>query len=101
LALGTRAAAVGGLNVPLPIAGEVHALAALHRQRDYARHLTAIRDAALLRVAEQIRASDMVMNFDFSAAQADEIFRVRFISKRSWQAIPWAAFVSVQRPAAF
>lgn len=31
-------------NVPLPLAGEVQALAALHRQSGYAAHLIAIRD---------------------------------------------------------
>jgi hypothetical protein len=35
-------------NVPLPIAGEVHRLAALHRQRRHAAHLIAIRDAAVI-----------------------------------------------------
>jgi hypothetical protein len=34
--------------VPPPISGEVHALAALHRQRRYAVHLIAIRDAAVI-----------------------------------------------------
>jgi hypothetical protein len=42
----------------------------------------------------------MVMNPDFSAAQAAEIFRMRFISKR-YSRHPCAAFVSVRRPAAF
>jgi hypothetical protein len=37
-----------GLNVPLPIASEIHALAALHRQSSYAAHLIAIRDAAVI-----------------------------------------------------
>jgi hypothetical protein len=36
-----------GLNVPLPVAGKIDALAALHRQRRYAVHLIAIRDAPL------------------------------------------------------
>lgn len=34
--------------MPLPIAGEIHALAALHRQRRYAAHLIAIGDAAVI-----------------------------------------------------
>jgi ferritin-like metal-binding protein YciE len=34
-------------NVPLPAPGKIHALAALHCQRGYAAHLTAIRDAAI------------------------------------------------------
>jgi hypothetical protein len=42
----------------------------------------------------------MVMNPDFSAAQAAEIFRMRFISK-CYSRQPRAAFVSVRRPAAF
>jgi hypothetical protein len=33
-------------NTPLPVAREVYGLAALHRQRRYAAHLIAIRDAA-------------------------------------------------------
>jgi len=33
--------------MPLPVAGEIHRLAALHCQRDYAAHLVAIRDATL------------------------------------------------------
>jgi hypothetical protein len=36
------------LNVSLPIAGEVHGLAALHCQRGYAAHLIAIGDAAVI-----------------------------------------------------
>jgi hypothetical protein len=34
-------------DVPLPVAGKVHTLAALHCQRRYAVHLIAIRDAAV------------------------------------------------------
>jgi hypothetical protein len=37
-----------GCNVPLPIAGEVHRLAALHRPRRHAAYLIAIRDAAVI-----------------------------------------------------
>jgi hypothetical protein len=33
--------------VTLPVAGEIDALAALHRQRRYAAHLIAIRDTAV------------------------------------------------------
>src|SRR4030088_1483206 len=33
--------------MPLPIAGEVNRLTALHRQRGYAAHLIAVRDAAV------------------------------------------------------
>jgi len=35
-------------NVPLPIPGEVHGLAALQCQMGYAAHLIAIRDAAVI-----------------------------------------------------
>jgi hypothetical protein len=42
----------------------------------------------------------MVMNPDFSVAQAAEILRMRLISKR-YSGHPCAAFVSVHRPAAF
>jgi len=34
-------------NVPLPVSGKVHGLPALQRQRRYAVHLIAIRDAAV------------------------------------------------------
>jgi hypothetical protein len=61
--------------MPLPVAGEVHALAALHRQRGHAVHLIAIRDAAvilaprrLLRVSEEISASNVIVNADFGGA---------------------------------
>ena len=35
-------------NAPLPISGKIDTLATLHRQRRYARHLIAIRDAAVI-----------------------------------------------------
>lgn len=35
-------------NVPLPVAGEIDALVALHCQGRYAAHLIAIRDAAVI-----------------------------------------------------
>ena len=37
------------IDVPLPISGEIDALAALHCQRRYAAYLIAIRDAAVTR----------------------------------------------------
>ena len=70
-------------------------LAALHRQHGNAAHLIAIRDAAfltpggLLRVAEEISASNVMVDADFSAAEAAEVLfrpiracaveRVRFL----------------------
>jgi hypothetical protein len=41
-----RSGGVSVGNMPLPISGKVYGLAALHRQRRYATHLIAIRDAA-------------------------------------------------------
>jgi ABC transporter substrate binding protein len=40
-------AVVSVSDMPLPVAGEVHRLSALHRQSGYATHLIAIRDAAV------------------------------------------------------
>jgi hypothetical protein len=67
--------------VPLPVPGKIHALATLHCQSGYASHLIPIRDAAViltpctfLRVAEQIRACNVMVNADPGAAQAAEIF---------------------------
>jgi hypothetical protein len=39
---------VSARNMPLPVVGEIHQLAALHCQRGYAAHLIAIRDAAVI-----------------------------------------------------
>jgi hypothetical protein len=53
----------------------------LHRQCRYAAHLIAIRGAAVifpplrfLRIAEEIRPGDVVVNADFGASQAAEVF---------------------------
>jgi hypothetical protein len=50
-------------NVPLPVAGKIHALAALHRQRRHAVHL----------IPQEVRARDVVVNADLGTAQAAEI----------------------------
>jgi hypothetical protein len=57
-------------NMPLPVPGEVHGLAALQRQRRNAVHLIAIRHSAVifpprtfLRVAEQMRAGSVIVKF--------------------------------------
>ena len=60
----------------LPVSSEVHGLSALHRQRRYAAHLIAIRDGAVifpplrfLRIAEEIRPGDVVVNADFGPTE--------------------------------
>jgi len=65
---------VGSLATPLPSA-------ALQRQRRYVAHLIAVRDAAvsfppgtLLRVAEDIRPRDVMMDADLSASEPGEVF---------------------------
>jgi hypothetical protein len=60
--------------MPLPISREVHRLAALHRPSGYAAHLIAIRDSGgLFRVAEETSARNVMVDADFSAAQAAEV----------------------------
>jgi hypothetical protein len=44
--------------MPLPVAGEVHRLAALHRQSGNAAHLIAIRDAAIIDLASPSACPD-------------------------------------------
>jgi hypothetical protein len=51
--------------VRLPISGEVQRLAALHHQSGYAAHLITVR---LLRIAEQIRASNVTVDADLGTA---------------------------------
>jgi hypothetical protein len=67
-------------NVPLPIARKINALAALHCQRRNPAHLIAIRDAPVifpprtfLRITEEVRTCNMVVNADLSASQAAEV----------------------------
>jgi hypothetical protein len=68
-------------HMPLPIPAEINALATLHRQRRYAVHLLAIRLAAVifpprafLSITQKVRTSNVMVDADFGAAQAGEIF---------------------------
>jgi hypothetical protein len=79
--LNGKTAHISFLNVPLPVAGEIDALPALHRQRRNPIHLIAIGNAAVvltpirfLSIPQQVRASNVVMDPDLRAAQAREIF---------------------------
>jgi hypothetical protein len=94
-----ESASVGGLFiVPLPIPAEINWWLSFHRQTCKAAHLCADINPAviftpwcLLRVAEQILASDMMMVADFGAAHTAE----KFLGLIRASAVQWISFLVI------